>query len=255
MSIASADTHHEAVDVTDPGRRPRILMVVANPGVSTTLGWPVGFWAAELFHPYYEFVQRRYEVTIASPEGGKVELDALSDPRDASKWSADDLISMGALHTPEVAALLEATPALRDLDLDAFDALVVCGGQGPMFQFRDHEDVKRALARFYETRRPTAALCHGTCALLDVRLSDGSYLIEGRTMTGFANVEEDFGDAAVGRQIMPFRIEDEARARGANFIQAGLFKAFAVRDMNLITGQQQYSGRRVAELVIAALGD
>jgi len=77
----------------------------------------------------------------------------------------------------------------------------------------------------------------------------------GRTMTGFANVEEDFGDAAVGRRIMPFRIEDEARARGANFVQGGLFKAFAVRDMNLITGQQQYSGRKVAELVIAALGD
>jgi putative intracellular protease/amidase len=74
-------------------------------------------------------------------------------------------------------------------------------------------------------------------------------------MTGFANVEEDYGDAAVGQRIMPFRIEDEARGRGANFVQAGLFKAFAVRDMNLITGQQQYSGHKVAELVIAALGD
>src|SRR3954451_4961414 len=143
MSVSSADTHHEVVDVTDPERRPGVLMVVANPGVSTTLGWPVGFWAAELFHPYYEFVSRRYEVTIASPDGGKVEVDALSDPRDASKWSADDLISMGALNTPEVMARLEATPALRDLDPDDYDALVVCGGQGPMFQFRDHEDLKR----------------------------------------------------------------------------------------------------------------
>jgi putative intracellular protease/amidase len=74
-------------------------------------------------------------------------------------------------------------------------------------------------------------------------------------MTGFANVEEDFSDAAVGQQVMPFRIEDEAKTRGANYIQAGLFKAFAVRDMNLITGQQQYSAKKVAELVIAALGD
>ena len=71
--------------------------------------------------------------------------------------------------------LLGDTPAVRDLGLDGFDALVVCGGQGPMFQFRDHEDVKRALVRFYEARKPTAALCHGTCALLDARLSDGSY--------------------------------------------------------------------------------
>src|SRR5690242_1944611 len=172
MSIPQTDAHHEVVDVTDPDRRPHVLMVVANPGVSTTLGWPVGFWAAELFHPYYEFTQRRYEVTIASPEGGRVEVDALSDPRDASQWSADDLISMGALSTPDLVAKLADTPALRDLDPDDFDALVVCGGQGPMFQFREHADLKAVIARFYEARQPTAALCHGTCALLDVQLSD-----------------------------------------------------------------------------------
>src|SRR4051812_24474231 len=121
--LATSESHHEIVDVTDADHRPHVLMVVANPGTSTTLGWPVGFWAAELFHPYYEFTQRRYDVTIASPEGGKVEVDALSDPRDASKWSADDLISMGALNTPEVMARLEDTPALRTLDLDAFAAI------------------------------------------------------------------------------------------------------------------------------------
>ena len=82
MAVSDADTHHEVVDITNPERRPAILMVVANAGVSTTLGWPVGFWAAELFHPYYEFTERRYEMTIASPEGGRVEVDAMSDPRD-----------------------------------------------------------------------------------------------------------------------------------------------------------------------------
>jgi putative intracellular protease/amidase len=255
MPVSDAQTHHEVIDVTDPGRRPRVLMVVANPGVSSTLGWPVGFWAAELFHPYYEFMQKRYDVTIASPEGGKVELDAMSDPRDESRWSADDLISMGAVNTPEIAAQLERTPALHELDLDDYDAIVVCGGQGPMFQFRDNADLKRTIARFYEAAKPTAALCHGTCALLDVELSDGSYLIEGKTMTGFANVEEDYSDAAVGQTVMPFRIEDEAKKRGANYIEAGMFKAFAIRDMNLITGQQHYSARKVAELVIDALGD
>jgi putative intracellular protease/amidase len=255
MAVSDADGHHEVVDVTNPSRRPRVLMVVANPMISTTLGWPVGFWAAELFHPYFEFTRKRYDVTIASPDGGKVEMDALSDPRDESKWSADDLISMGAVNTPEVVGLLDNTPALRDVTFDDHDAVVVCGGQAPMFQFRDHPDVKRAIATFYEARKPTAVLCHGTCALLDVQLSDGSYLIAGKTMTGFANVEEDFSDAAVGQQVMPFRIEDEARKRGANYIQGGLLKAFAVRDMNLITGQQQYSARKVAELVIEALGD
>jgi putative intracellular protease/amidase len=253
QSVRSADQHHEAVDVTT-SKRPKILMVVANPTTASTTGWRVGFWASELTHPYYEFTRVRYEVLIASPDGGRVEVDALSDPRDASKWSAEDLISMGFLHTPELLALLEDTPRLSDLDLDDFAALVVCGGLGPMFQFRDHEDLKRTIAAFYETERPTAVLCHGVSALIDVRLSDGSYLVQGKTVTGFSNAEEDFSDRAVGRRVMPFRIEDELRRRGANYVQGGLFKAFVVRDGRLITGQQQYSGAKVAEAVIAALG-
>ena len=252
-TVQGADQHHEIVDVTTT-KRPRVLMVVANPTTSTTTGWPIGFWAAELTHPYYEFNRVRYDVTIASPNGGKVELDALSDPRDESKWSADDLISMGFLNTPELVALLEDTPRLANLELDEFDAIVVCGGNAPMFQFRQNEDLKRTIAAFYEAEKPTALLCHGVSALIDVQFSDGSYLVAGKTVTGFANVEEDYVDRAVGQKVMPYRIEDELRKRGANYIQAGLLKPFAVRDGRLITGQQQYSGAKVAELVIAALG-
>jgi putative intracellular protease/amidase len=91
---------------------------------------------------------------------------------------------MGALNTPEIVALLEDAPALRDLDLGRFDAIAVAGGQAPMFQFRDHDDLKRAIARFYEAGKPTAVLCHGVSALVDVRLPDGSYLVEGRTSPG-----------------------------------------------------------------------
>jgi putative intracellular protease/amidase len=252
-TVENASQHREHVDVTTT-RRPHVLMVVANPTTATTTGWPVGFWASELTHPYYAFTRVRYDVTIASPDGGRVEVDALSDPRDPSKWSAEDLVSMGFLSTPELAALLEDTPRLADLDPDTFDAIVVCGGLAPMWQFREHDDLKRTLAAFYEAEKPTAVLCHGVAALIDVQLSDGSYLVEDRTVTGFANVEEDFSDASVGQKVMPYRIEDQLRERGANYVQGGLFKAFAVRDGRLITGQQQYSGARVAEEVIAALG-
>jgi putative intracellular protease/amidase len=251
--VQSADQHREVVDVTRT-KRPKILMVVANPTTATTTGWPVGFWASELTHPYYAFTRARYDVIIASPNGGPVKVDTLSDPRDESKWSAEDLISMGFLNTPELVGFLENTPKLADLDLDEFDALVVCGGLAPMFQFREHEALKKAIATFYEAEKPTAVLCHGVSALIDVRLSDGSYLVQGKTVTGFANVEENFSDNAVGKKVMPFRIEDELRRRGANYVQGGLFKAFVVRDGRLITGQQQYSGAKVGEAVIAALG-
>jgi putative intracellular protease/amidase len=252
-NVSSTGGHHAQVDVTHTKPK-RILMVVANPTTSTTTGWPVGFWAAELTHPYYEFTEAGYEVTIASPNGGKVEVDALSDPRDPSKWSAEDLISMGFLNTPELMALLENTPKLADLNPDDYDALVICGGQSPMFTFRDNADLHAAIRAFYEAEKPTAAFCHGVAALVDATLSDGSYLVAGKTVTGFANVEEDYGNAAAGVQIMPWRLEDALKERGANYVQAGLFKKFAIRDGRLFTGQQQYSGRKVAELIIQDLG-
>lgn len=245
--------HRMHVD-TIASKPKQVLIVVANPTTATTVGWPVGFWGAELTHPYYELTERRVQVTIASPEGGRVEMDSLSDPRDESKWSSEDLITMGFVNTPELMALLDATPRLSDLDLDVYDAIMVAGGLAPMFSFRDNEELHRALRAFYESERPTCIYCHGTAALIDLKLSDGSYLVEGKTVTGFSNAEEDYSDSFVGQKVMPFRLEDEFKQRGANYIQGGLFKAFVVRDGRLITGQQQYSGRKVAQQLIEVLG-
>jgi len=234
--------------------RRKVLMVVANPSVSTTLGWPVGFWGSELTHAWYEFTEAGYETVIASPKGGKVALDGLSDPRDPSGYSADDILTMGFLNTPKLTALLESTPSIAGLGPDRFDALYIAGGQSPMFTFRGDKQLIALVRAFFESGKPTAVVCHGTAVLLEVRLADGSYLVAGRQMTGFANSEEDFADKVVGQRVMPFRIEDEARRLGANFVAAPAFRPFAVRDGNLITGQQQYSGREAAALVIEALG-
>src|SRR5262249_14072928 len=159
--------------------------------------------------------ERGIEVTIASPVGGKVEMDALSDPRHPSRWSASDLVTMGFVHTPELIGLLENTPKLSGLDADKFDALMVAGGIAPMFTFRENEDVKRAIVGFYEAEKPVAIYCHGTAALVDAKLSDGTYLVAGKTVTGFSNIEEDYSDAFVGQRVMPWRIEDALRERGA----------------------------------------
>ncbi|MBL8114402.1 MAG: type 1 glutamine amidotransferase domain-containing protein [Acidobacteria bacterium] len=232
----------------------KILLVVANPAVSTTLGWPVGFWAAEMVHPWHAFTEVGYEVTLASPKGGKVDLDALSDPRDASGYSAHDILSMGFLSTPRLAALLDTTVPIASVTAADFDAIVVAGGQSPMFTFRGDAALARLFLDFHGLGKPAAALCHGTCLLLDLKRDDGTALIAGKTMTGFANVEEDYADHVVGQKVMPFRIEDEARALGANFVRAGAFAPFAIRDGNLVTGQQQNSGAPVARLVIEMLG-
>jgi putative intracellular protease/amidase len=231
-----------------------VLLIVANPSISTTLGGAVGFWTSELIHPYDEFTKAGCQITISSPNGGKVEFDSFSDPRDASGYSKDDTLSMGYINQPEFMELLENTPAIANLDMSTFDAIVVCGGQSPMFTFRQNKTLIQLFENFYATGKPTAALCHGTCVLLETKLPDGKYLIQGKTITGFANSEEDYADRIVGQKVMPFRIEDEAKKLGTNFVTKEAFAPHAVRDGNLITGQQQNSGAETAKLILAALG-
>jgi putative intracellular protease/amidase len=243
------------VDILRPDQPKRVLMVASNPAVSTVTGWPVGFWWSELTHPWWEFTEHGYQVEIASPEGGALRGDSWSDPRDESGYSAHDLISRGFIESPGHAALVETTTSLGEVAIDDFDAVLFVGGQGPMFTFADNVLVHRVLTGFHEAGKLTGVICHATAILLTARLSDGSLLVDGRTWTGFANSEEQFADDFVGRRIQPFWIEDEAgKLDSTNFIVEGRFKAHAVRDGNLVTGQQQYSGVAAARLMMTALG-
>ena len=92
-----------------PSAKKRVALVIANPTTSTTTGWPGGFWWSELTHPYYAFHEVGYEVDLFSPDGGACVADAMSDPRDPSGYSATDLISMGFIHTPRLASLVEVS--------------------------------------------------------------------------------------------------------------------------------------------------
>ncbi len=249
-------------NVVNPNARKRVAIVIANPTVSTTTGWPVGFWWSELSHPYFVFEEAGYEVEIFSPNGGPCAADAMSDPNDPSGYSSGDLISQGFLHTPKLAARIENTKKAAEIDIATFDAIVVAGGQAPMFSYRDATDLQAKFVEFYQAGKVACALCHGTAILAFAKLENGEYLVKGKTVTGFANVEEDFADQAVwslnllprDRHLMPWRIEDELKKLGANYVQAGLWRGFAIRDGNLITGQQNFSGMETAQAVVAALG-
>lgn len=251
------------VNPLNPKKPKRVAIVVANPSVSTTTGWPVGFWWSELTHPYLAFTEKGYEVEVFSPDGGRCTADAMSDPRDESGYSASDLITMGFVSTPKLAALLDNTKKVSAIELEKFDAILVAGGQSPMFTFEKAADLHRKFVAFYEAGKVACVLCHGTALLRYAQLSNGEYLAQGKTVTGFANVEEDFADNAVwsmkllsrDKHVTPWRIEDELKKLGANYVQAGLWRGFAVRDGNLITGQQNFSGGETAQLVIEALGE
>jgi putative intracellular protease/amidase len=249
-------------NTVNPKHKKRVAIVIANPAQSTTTGWPVGFWWSELTHPYFELTEAGYEVEVFSPAGGKCDADGMSDPRDASGYSASDLISLGFLSTPTLFQLTQNTRKATDIDVAKFDAIIVAGGQAPMFTFEKATDLHRKFVEFYEKGKIASCLCHGSAILRYAKLSSGEYLARGKTVTGFANSEEDFADNAVwsmnllsrDKHIMPWRIEDELGKIGANYVQAGPWRAFAVRDGNLITGQQNFSGAATARAVIEAIG-
>lgn len=244
-----------SLNVLNPDAPKRIALIAANAAVSQQTGWPIGFWWAELTHPYWEFMERGYQVDIFSPEGGKLVADGYSDPEDASGYSAHDLISLGFKHSPAHAALVEATRPISEIRMEDYDGIFLTGGQSPMYTFVNNSELHQLVAKFYEARKAVGIVCHATCVLLHARTSDGNLLVDGKTWTGFADAEEAFADGFVGQRIQPFWIETEAKKiAGTNFVTGGMFKAFAVRDGNLITGQQQFSGAAAAKLMIEALG-
>lgn len=238
------------------GNNGKVLMIASNKAVSKQTGWPIGVWYSELTHPFWAFSEAGYTVDIATPDGGELYFDNFSDPEDASKYAAFDYVSLGFKKDPAKMALTKNTLKLSTIDPSDYKAIFVCGGQGPMYTFYKNPEVEKFFVDFYLTGKPTAAICHGTCILLDAKLPNGKYLVDGKRWTGFASSEEQYADNYVGQQIQPFRIEDEARKMPNSRYEHGApFAAYALRDGNLITGQQQNSGAAAAELVLKALAD
>ena len=174
----------------------------------------------------------------------------MSDPDDPSRWQAEDVISRGFKHDPEFVKLVENTAAVDDLDVDRYDATSSRVGRARCSRSSGRRtcmpsspsSTRRA------SRRPPCATGPPSCAMPGC--PPVNRWSAGKTVTGFANIEEDFSDQAVwesgaldrSKHVMPWRIEDELKKLGANYIQAGLWKGYAVRDGNLITGQQNFSG-------------
>jgi putative intracellular protease/amidase len=231
-----------------------ILMVASSPSVSTQTGWPIGYWAAELTHPLRVFQEAGFNVVLASTEGGTIEMDAYSNPTDESGYSAHDVISLGYLQQASFSEMVKNTLALSQVNVNDYDAIFLVGGQGPMYTFKGNSKLQKLFADFYESGKPSAAVCHSTTLLLEAKKSNGDLIVKGKTWTGFANSEEDFADQAVGMKIQPYRIEEEARKIAeTNFKVAAPFSSYAIADGNLVTGQQQNSGADAAELVVALL--
>jgi len=231
----------------------KILMVASSPATSKQTGWSIGFWAAELTHPLHVFQEACYDVELASTEGGKIVMDTYSNPTNESGYAAHDVITLGYMQLNWFNKMLENTKKLTEVNTSEYDAIFLVGGQGPMYTFKDNDNLEKLFTNFYETGKPSAAVCHSVSLLLEAKKSDGKLIVDGKTWTGFSNAEEEYVDKSVGQKVQPYWIEEEARKLpNTNFKVATPFSSYAIEDGNLITGQQQNSGAATAKFVVNA---
>lgn len=221
----------------------KVLIILTSHAALGSSGKKTGFWFEELAAPYYELLAAGAEVDLASPLGGRPPADPGSEaspPPIVRRFLGD----AAAMHR------LEHTRKLSEVR-EAYDAYFVAGGHGAMWDLATDGDVARLLGEAADARKIVAAVCHGPGALVSVKLKNGDSLVKGRKVTGFSHQEEE---AVKLTEVVPFGLENRLRELGADYQRGPMWSAFAVRDGNLVTGQNPQSSVATAREVVAALG-
>lgn len=224
----------------------RILHVVTNVSHYDDPSHTTGLWLSELVHAWEVFQAHGFEQSIVSPQGGLVPLE----PR-SLKFPSYDKAAKSWHNDPARMALLENTASPEKINSADYDAIYFTGGHAVMYDFPDSEGLQRITREIWERGGIVSSVCHGYCGLLNTRLSDGSLLVEGRKVTGFAWKEEVLARV---NKLVPYNAEDEMKGRGALYEKALLpFVSYAIADGNLVTGQNPGSAKATAQKVAALL--
>ena len=220
----------------------KILMVLTSHDQLGDTGQKTGFWLEEFATPYYLFKDSNAEVTLVSPKGGQPPLDRNSDTPDF-QTAATERFKADA----DAQAALANTLKLSDISADDFDALFYPGGHGPLWDLAEDRHSIALIETMYADEKPVAAVCHAPAVLRHTITVDGASLVKGKSVTGFSNTEEE---AVQLSAVVPFMLEDELKAKGANYSKADDWQEYAVTDGNLITGQNPASSALVAKAVL-----
>ena len=223
----------------------RIMVVVTNTPKYPNMDRPTGLWLGEAVHFVEKVEKAGRTVDFVSPKGGYTPIDPMSLgemalPVDWEFYENHDFMN-------------RLGNTLRADQVDATDYAVIyyTGGHGVIWDFPDDPNLQRLSASIYEAGGVVSSICHGAVGLLNIKLSGGKYLIDGKELTGFSNEEERLAELD---DHVPFLTEDELQKRGAIYRKANKpFTAFAVTSERLVTGQNPQSGGTVAEGVLAIL--
>jgi putative intracellular protease/amidase len=224
----------------------KILILTTSHDKMGDTGHATGSWVEEVAAPYYILADAGVDVTIASIAGGKVPFDPNSEKPDAVKAEA----AQRFLKDAAVQAVLQTTPALKNLNPAEFDGIFLPGGHGVVWDLPQSEILASWLQNYDSAGKIIAAVCHGPAGLTGATRADGKPLVAGRKVTGFTNAEEE----AVGlSKVVPFLLESKLRELGGVFESGGDWQPHAVQDGHLITGQNPMSSELVGEKILAAL--
>jgi putative intracellular protease/amidase len=221
-------------------RDKKILIVVTSHNDLGGAG-KTGFYVPEVAHPWHVFKQAGYQIDLVSPQGGEPPQDGVD---------LEDPIQRAFLDDAEMAHKLADTQRPEEVDPADYAAILYAGGHGTMWDFPDNTDLADLARDIYEANGVVAAVCHGPAALVNITLSDGSYLVDGKQISVFTDEEE----AAVGlTEVVPFLLQSTLEGRGAKNVGAPNFQAKVSVDGRLVTGQNPASAAPVAEQIVAVL--
>ncbi|APX12568.1 type 1 glutamine amidotransferase domain-containing protein [Tateyamaria omphalii] len=224
------------------------ILMIATSAAQMDNGEATGLWLEELTTPFYAFTDAGAQVTLASIRGGAIPVDL----RSIAPEGENDASVERYLKDKEVQDEVGATPRFTDIDPAGFDALFLPGGHGTMFDYPNDADLHALIEAFDRAGKVVAAVCHGPAALVGPKAEDGTPLVQGRRIAAFTDSEEH----AVGLQdAVPFLLESRLKELGAKHEAAPDFEPFALRDGNLVTGQNPASAQKTADLVFEALAD
>ena len=220
----------------------KILMVLTSHDQLGNTGKKTGFWLEEFAAPYYTFLDAGAHITVASPAGGQPPLDPKSDLPDfqtelTHRFKAD----------PAAQAVLANTDMLDSVRQEDFDVLFYPGGHGPLWDLAASPVSIALIESFVRADKPIGFVCHAPGVLRHVKATNGDPIVKGRTVTGFTNGEEE---AVELTDVVPFLIEDELIALGADYRKGPDWAPFVQEDGNLITGQNPASSEAVAKALI-----
>ena len=219
----------------------KVLFIVSNAHAIGPRGRRTGNFLPEVAHPYAELDRAGCAIDFASLTGEVPFLDALNLAGDPDNLAF--LVGKGW-------AAMQKAVKLAVVDASGYDAIFVPGGLAPMVDMPEHPLLKQVIKETWERGAVVGTVCHGPVSLLNVRLSDGSYLVSGKNVSSFTDEEED----GYAKADVPFLLESALTKQGAVFHKAAPWQPFSITDGKLVTGQNPASAKGVGEKVVGLLG-